>query len=487
MYSADNHFFGGNIDEVRLYDRALTDEEIWSLYQFGKPDFVNSASSQPQGGNRLDSGLASYWKFDEGPGGSATDASVNGNTGTLTNGPTWTTGRIGGAVSFDGTNQHVVVPHHTSFNQTAAVTVSLWVRFDSLPAGDNIVFEKGFGTGVNYGIDQVGDEIGLYFYNGGWREHITTNADLVTGNWYHVVATYDDAANNVRVFVNGRLALDEAESNTLITNNHDLFIGSNGVLSESINGSIDEVRVYNRALPADEVADLYRLTSPTGTDPSLKGYWSFNGPDISGTTALDRSGAGNNGTLVNGPTRVRGKIGQGLSFDGTDDYIDAGNPASLRITGSMTISVWIKATSFPGLDDNYILTKNDSDPDSGYKLAISSDNGPEQAYIHVTPNGSTHVVRYTNTTIVPNTWYHIAGTYDASAQTLHIYTNGVLDDGVLSGTVPAAQHDSPVQVVIGASFPHSIDNFFSGSLDEVRVYNRAITPAEIQGLYQMGK
>src|SRR5690606_20679208 len=107
-------------------------------------------------------------------------------------------------------------------------------------------------------------------------------------------------------------------------------------VSRYANGVIDEPRIYNRALSADEVKNLYDLGTPQTVNASqnssmtsgLVGEWSFNGADISGTTAYDRSGSGNNGTLTNGPTPTFGKVGQALSFDGTDDYISVADPAS---------------------------------------------------------------------------------------------------------------------------------------------------------------
>ena len=72
----------------------------------------------------------------------------------------------------------------------------------------------------------------------------------------------------------------------------------------------------------------------------LVGLWSFNGDDISGTTAYDRSSGGNNGTLTSGPTAVKGKVGQALSFDGTDDYVSIPD-LSLAASTGVTLSAWV--------------------------------------------------------------------------------------------------------------------------------------------------
>ena len=84
--------------------------------------------------------------------------------------------------------------------------------------------------------------------------------------------------------------------------------------------------------------------------------------------------------------------------------------------------------------------------------------------------------RYSRTVRALNTWYHVAGVYNATTRTLDIYVNGVLDNGVLVGTVPAAQVVSNINVNIGR---RTGGFYFRGVIDDVRIYNRALTPAEI--------
>ena len=232
---------------------------------------------------------------------------------------------------------------------------------------------------------------------------------------------------------------------------------------------------------------ITKAPSYLGLTQGLVGSWSFNGPDMSGNTATDRSGQGNNGTLTNGPKRGIGKIGQALEFDGVNDYVDAGDPASLDVTGSLTISTWVKADAFPNGDDNYILTKTTSPTGNiAYKLTATIDNAVEQFYFLVSSNGSTVAQRYTATTIAANTRYHVVGVFDATAQTLSIYLNGSLNNGTLDGTVPSSIVDSSGTVKVG-TLTGASNRSFDGLIDEVRVYNRALTADEIKRLYNMGR
>src|SRR5204862_4826534 len=105
------------------------------------------------------------------------------------------------------------------------------------------------------------------------------------------------------------------------------------------------------------------------------------------------------------------------------------------------------------------------------------DTGPRTFGVTILPTGASQVQRNSVTQVALNTWYHVAGVYNAAARTLDIYVNGVLDNGILSGTVPASQSNSTVNVNIGR---RSTGFYFSGVIDEVRVYNRALSQAEIQ-------
>jgi glucose/arabinose dehydrogenase/PKD repeat protein len=194
-----------------------------------------------------------------------------------------------------------------------------------------------------------------------------------------------------------------------------------------------------------------------------------------GTTTADISGNNTTGTLVNGPAWTTGKYGNSLSFTGTN-FVNLGNPASLRLTGSMTLSAWINISANPW-DDGAIVAKLGS---AGWQLKTSPDTGARTAAIQISSNGSNSIQRYSATVLTTNTWYHIAGVYDAAARALNIYVNGVLDNGVLSGTVPAAQTDASVNVNIGQRTGMPGDYNFQGRLDEVHIFNRALSASEIQ-------
>jgi len=195
----------------------------------------------------------------------------------------------------------------------------------------------------------------------------------------------------------------------------------------------------------------------------------------SGTTVADSSGNGNTGTINGATWTTAGRYGNALSFNGATSYVDLGIPASLKLTGSMTWSAWIFATANP-VDDGQIVAKS-GNGDDGWQFKTSPDTGPHTFGVVVAVSATSHVTRYSNTTRALNTWYHVAGAYNAAARTLDVYVNGVLDNGVLRGAVPAAQYDAAQNVNIGR---RSGGYYFQGTIDEVRIYNRALSQSEIQ-------
>ena len=204
--------------------------------------------------------------------------------------------------------------------------------------------------------------------------------------------------------------------------------------------------------------------------------YAFN--ETSGTTTADGSGHSLTGALVNGATFAAGRSGNALTLDGVNDYVDLGNPTAFQLTGSMTISAWIYSSGFPA-DDAVIVSKR-AGGESGFQLDTTVDTGTRTIGFKLTNSSGAAMFRFGANTLQPNTWYYVTGVYDASAQTLHVYRNGVLDDGVLQGTVTASQQNSTQSVNVGQrpGVPGLFN--FKGLIDDVRIYSRALTQAEIQ-------
>ena len=203
--------------------------------------------------------------------------------------------------------------------------------------------------------------------------------------------------------------------------------------------------------------------------------YAFN--ETSGTTAADASGHGITGTLTNGPTFTAGKYGNAVNLDGINDYVNLGNPTALQLTGSMTLSAWVYVSSFPA-DDAVVISKRASNK-IGFQLDLTKDTGTRTIGLKLTSSTGGQMIRYGATALQPNTWYHVAGVYNATTKTMDVYLNGVLDNGTLVGTVTASQQNSTANVNIGRR-PGASGYEFAGRIDDVRIADHALTQSQIQ-------
>ena len=215
-------------------------------------------------------------------------------------------------------------------------------------------------------------------------------------------------------------------------------------------------------------SDRGTTTLGTGT---LEAHWTFD--ESSGRVALDSSGHGLNGEYHNEPKRVAGPMGSAVKLDGTADYIDLGHPTALRLTSSVTISAWIKSTSFPW-DDAAIVSSRSG---VGFQLDTTIDKGPRTIGFKLANSCGATMARYGTTPLALDTWYYVAGVYNAKAKTMDVYLNGELDNGFLVGPVMGIQKSSRKNIYIGRR--SDSDGSFAGEIDDVRIYSLPLTKAEI--------
>ena len=168
-------------------------------------------------------------------------------------------------------------------------------------------------------------------------------------------------------------------------------------------------------------------------------------------------------------------MGRAVTFDGTADYIDFGHPADLRLTSSMTISAWIKSTSFPQDDAAIVSSRSNG---VGFQLDTTIDKGPRTIGFKLGSSCGTTTARYGATPLALDTWYYVTGVYDADAKTMDVYLNGKLDNGFLLGPVEGMQKSSRKNVYAGRGSKSDLFGF-AGEIDDVRIYSLPLTEAEI--------
>ena len=194
-------------------------------------------------------GLVAAYGFEEGTGTTAADLSGNGNTGTL-NGATWTTaGKYGKGLVFNGTSALVSAPDATSLHLTTAMTLEAWVKPSAVTTGWRDVIYKG---NDNYYLEGTSDHSGVPGSGGTFAgSPLYGTSALAVTTWSHLATTYDGAT--LRLYVNGAQVASRAQTGAIAVSTNPLEIGGDLLNGQYFNGTIDEARVYNRALTAVEV------------------------------------------------------------------------------------------------------------------------------------------------------------------------------------------------------------------------------------------
>src|SRR3989441_755782 len=214
------------------------------------------------------------------------------------------------------------------------------------------------------------------------------------------------------------------------------------------------------------LATLTSLTVPSPASaqtPGLVAAYAFN--EGSGTTVADISGNNNNGTITAATWTTAGKFGNALAFNGTSALVTVPNAASLQLTTGMTLEAWVFPTATP-TGWRAIVDKT---VDGYYLMASTDQNRPAAGGTWVGGNQNT----YGPSVVAVNTWTHLAATFDGA--TVRLFVNGV-QVASQAQTTALASTTGTLQIG-GDSYPNE---FFAGRIDEVRIYNRALSAAEIQ-------
>lgn len=215
-------------------------------------------------------GLVGWWKLDQGSGTSAADSSGNGNTGTLTNGPTWAAGKRGTAVSFDGVDDYVSVPNGGGLNNVSTGSIAMWVKWtgtqDAGYGFGSVLARQSNGQFSNNIISLTTNDPNtakvLWSFQSYAANDITGATSPISGRWRHIVITFTSGTH--KMYMDGVL---DGSSATLGGNYDNLaipltigaWIDDGGSYSTSV---IDDVRIYNRALSAQEAYAIYMAGEP---------------------------------------------------------------------------------------------------------------------------------------------------------------------------------------------------------------------------------
>lgn len=430
---------------------------------------VNSWSGQDREKqpDHLGVGLAAHWTFDEGEGSRAHSLIGAVTPAVLLNGPVWTTGKIGQGLEFDGSDDELALPPI----KLGDGTIAAWVKWNTksvLLAGGELIEGYWF-----YFDEEAG---GVRINWGGKHKSFKDVFDV--GVWTHVATTRDDSL--IRLYKDGILqqTLTGSMDTTTVRGIGALYAASG--LFQRFDGVIDDVRIYDRALSPGEIHLVYNLKSAPATprnplsNASFAAYadsfdlssglvseWSFD--EGRGAPARNAGLTDEAATAQDGPTLTSGTIGRALQFDGQDDELVL-SPIQV---GDGTIAAWVLWNT-----KSVLLAGNDYD--EGYWFLFDD----EKARVNINWGGK-HLAFAD--IFEAGVWTHVATSRKDSL--ISLYKDGVLREKINSGSTAAATIRS-----VGALYATNGQfQRLDGVLDELRVYDRALTPDEIQVLYHMNR
>ncbi len=202
-------------------------------------------------------------------------------------------------------------------------------------------------------------------------------------------------------------------------------------------------------------------------EEGLVAYWAFD--EGTGKNAEDMTGNGHDGEFVGAPKWVDGKFGTALEFDGENDYVAVADDAAFAIEENITLMAWFSP--------NDVLTKRRLMVKNNAIFVIFDFGNPDSIDFLVKPNNT--FAESTTTDWKVGEWYHFAGTFDG--KTMKVYVNGQLE-GDAANNVPIAP--SGLELWIGGDDLRRPTDFFPGIIDEVRLYDKTLTAAEIQKIME---
>lgn len=403
-----------------------------------------------------------FLPMNENAGTALSDYSGKGNNGTASN-TTWVAGVSGSALSFNGTSSVVTVPSSANLQLSKHMTVSFWMK-TSITHSDWVrLVGKGSGSNRNFGMWLATNGTLLWQHvatDGSWSG-ATTAVTVNNGAWRHIVGTYDGV--NIKIYVDGIERASQAWTLGPITTTDPITIGY-GNMHGYFNGQIDDVRIYNRALLPAEITNG-KVWLPMDV--------------LAGTTAYDLSGNGANGT-ISGATAVAGRFGNGLNFNGTSDTVTLSYTPP---TNDFTMEAWVKPTATHEIDAE---ANNTTTGTSGQRYLFGADHrianagagvsvGTNGVSVYEHGDGYMPPLAVWQGTLSSTAWTHVVVTYTAKQP--RIYINGSLVRTGLSSPRPTVY----APTIVGGG-PWA--GYFSGGVDGVRIYDKALTATEVKNHYE---
>lgn len=384
---------------------------------------------------------------------------------------------VGNSLFLDGSS-YVTVQNVAPYNfeRTDSFALSSWVNTTS---NTEAILTKNSGTGTKgYEVTlNASGKVQIRIVNTASTNEINvvdSGAAVNDGNWHNIIVTYagTSAASGVALYVDGSARTLTTTTDNLsatIKNSNNVTFGAHGNATQKFTGLIDDVQIYKYVPTLQEIAIIY---AGKFANYHYIGYWNLDG------NLYDTSGHGSTGIITGTETYYTGAISGSANTPNTcfnsdgSQFITLSNTTNIPIGNSdRTVTFWVFANKFDNLDIMFYIGGNT--------------NGVFGAFWTSTASTSTMTLwgqgndKVSSTVFNLNTWYHIAITLSNNGTVRNLYVNGTLDANFPYTSTPLVTQSG--NFYIGA-FTNSTDNFI-GRIDDFRIYNRALSAAEISDLY----
>lgn len=473
--SNDQGWFNGRIDQVKAFDRALSQQEI--IQEARKLEQDGAVLSMP---------------FDAAGGDTAHDVSRYGNDGTLQPneswGPAWSAGAKGPMLLFDGGDDAIDVSDSPSLSPTEGVSFGAWINLEDWDSSTNPgnsahhLYKSGsFGLSTSSSSGRLNG----WITDGGTRRY-ANGGTVPLNEWTHVLVTYD--GSTVRNYINGEIVAETSYNGDIDDSSSVLRIGNAGGFSWGTDGNMSHPVVYPYALSSEQAASLYRGgsfaqsgDSDGGTDgPGRnKRVLDLSFDNYNGSHMLDGSGAVNHGVFGNSPERLMSgpcRVGRCIDFEDNSGYVRMGDVLGFEGWQDYTVAFWAKPNASGGSYPR-LISKEDSGDRSGWNI-LRSNSGDTLNYERRASDGSWSggmSIGYT-----PDEWQHFVYTFDNDTGTGYLNGQQVTSTGGL-GKVGSSSNPLDIGQRPGGS------GGWDGPVDQFIIYNRTLTDDEVWQLYTQGR
>ncbi len=465
----DQEAFSGVIDDVRIYNRALTAAEIQQLYNIGSDDPTHSVTASAQAGGsispngtlQLAEGVDQTFTITPATGYNITDVIVDGSSvGT------------GGSYTFANiTGDHTIIATFALTQVTHTIQASAGTGGSISPSGTTTVnqgqsqqFTITPATGYHI-TDVLADgssigDVGSHTFANITGDH--TISATFSLNTYAILAIAHAGAT---VSPSGVIEVQHGSSQAFTIAAQTGYYITDVIVDGQSMGAIGSYTFTN-------ITQSYPLVANAAANPGPAAWWKLD--TYSGLNTLDSSGNDNTATLANGPSWT----GAGeLELDGIDDHVDCGSGASSNLTGDLTVTAWVCPDSFgagPLAGGLGRIVDRHGDM-SGFAFYVKEEI---QGIAYLTYGGN--FVDSNSLVIDLAQWQHVAVTYSDASDTVTFYVNGQPAGGGNYQTNPNDSANAPL--IIGNRA--TSDRGFEGMLSDVRIYSRTLADDEISAIYR---